>query len=377
MAQKTTYVRVYARELNGPSASNVEAWLAATRNGSPLPGSPLRALNGARPLATGGSYDRARLDDSWYFLLPPSWTSTGPVTFSAVVDPRGIHSDPDRSNNTLAKTLAFQNQPPMCVWTVPVRTHTPLPSTKDANFWGMVSHFTRRWPVPDTWIYRDTEPVEELQVCWYGPVPYPCYGPYELSDGWSISNGPPDRDKVIMSLWARAQLTFNPDACDNIGAPVNFMGMVHPDADNGGASGYASLISSNSWVQLPPHTPNPIAAGWDKLRAGSVMAQELAHNFGRNHVNCGSPSGIDNGYPYPPCQIANAGPTSYYGFDTTTLQPIRPDGASDFMSYGSKNWVSDYTWRALFNAFFAAAQSAAQVSAAAPLPGRPQAMRSS
>ena len=92
----------------------------------------------------------------------------------------------------------------------------------------MVDHFNRRWPVPDAWIYRDTEPVEELQVCWYGPVPYPCFGPYELEDGWGLTNGIPDRDKVIVSLWTRAQLSFNPDACDDIGAPVHFMGMVHP-----------------------------------------------------------------------------------------------------------------------------------------------------
>ena len=117
--------------------------------------------------------------------------------------------------------------------------------------------------MPDTWIFRDTDPVEELQVCWAGPVPYPCYGPYELEDGWGITNGIPDRDKVIVSLWGRALLSFNPDSCDNIGAPVHFMGMVHPDANNGGASGYASTVSNQSWVQLPEHTPNPVPRGWD------------------------------------------------------------------------------------------------------------------
>ncbi len=216
----------------------------------------------------------------------------------------------------------------------------------------MVDQFKRRWPVPDAWIYRDTEPVEELQVCWYGPVPYPCYGPYELEDGWGLTNGIPDRDKVIVSLWTRAQLSFNPDACDDIGAPVHFMGMVHPDANNGGASGYASTVSNQSWVQLPSHTPNPIPPAWDALREGSVMAQELAHNYGRQHVACGSPDDVDPNYPYPPCQIANVGADSYYGFDVTTRQPIRPNQTADFMSYANRSWVSDYTWRALINKFF-------------------------
>ena len=359
VAGKPTYVRAYGKQLSGPNAPNVEVRLTGIKNDVPLPGSPLQPINGVRALTTGAGFDRARLNDGWYFLLPASWITAGNISLQLVVDPRQIHTDPNRTNNTLARTVNFQNQPPVCVWTVPVRTHTPMPSTTDPNFWSMVSHFNRRWPVPDTWVFRDTEPVEELQVCWYGPFPYPCYGPYELEDGWSITNGPPDRDKVIVSLWGRALLSFNPDACDDRGAPVHFMGMVHPNANNGGASGYASTISNQSWVQLPSHTPNPVPTGWNQLRAGSVMAQELAHNHGRKHVNCGSPDNIDNSYPYPGCQIANVGADSYYGFDTTTLQPIRPNETADFMSYANRSWVSDYTWRALMNSFAANATAAA------------------
>lgn len=363
VAGKTTYVRVYGRQLSGPSTPNVEVRLTGIKNDVPLPGSPLRPVNGVRALTTGANFDRARLNDGWYFLLPASWITAGNVALQVEIDPRQIHSDPNRTNNSRSQTVIFQNQPPVCVWTVPVRTHTPLPATTDPNFWSMVSHFNRRWPVPDTWIFRDTSPVEELQVCWWGPFPYPCYGPYELEDGWSITNGPPDRDKVIISLWGRALLSFNPDACDDRGAPVHFMGMVHPNANNGGASGYASLISKQSWVQLPPRTPNPTPPGWNQLRAGSVMAQELAHNVGRKHINCGSPDNVDTNYPYPGCQIANVGADSYYGFDTTTLQPIRPNETADFMSYASRSWVSDYTWRALMNSFVAANVSAAALSA--------------
>ena len=353
VAKKTTYVRAYAKQLNGPNTPTVDARLVGKRNGLDLPGSPLSSINGAHSLAVGGAYDRARLNDGWLFLLPANWTE-GTISLEFQVDPRNQHTDPNVENDTLSRAVVFQAQPPVCVWTVPVRTHTPKPSVNDPNFWSMVNHFNRRWPVPDTWIYRDTEPVEELQVCWWGPVPYPCFGPYELEDGWSIGNGIPDRDKVIASLWTRALLSFNPDACDNNGAPVHFMGLVHPNANNGGASGYASTVSNQSWVQLPSHTPNPIPPGWDSLRAGSVMAQELAHNNGRKHVNCGNPDNVDGNYPYPPCQIANTGADSYYGFDVTTRQPIRPNQTADFMSYANRSWVSDYTWRALLNSFASA-----------------------
>ncbi len=363
VAKKGTFVRVYGKELSGPNAQVVEARLVGTRNGVALPGSPLAPLNGVRALVTGAAYDRAKLSDSWNFLLPASWTE-GTVNLRAEIDPRLAYTDQAPANNAVASDFVFQSQPPVCVWTVPVRTHTPLPSTGDANFWAMVDRFKARWPVPDVWIYRDTEPVEELQVCWAGIFPYPCFGPYELEDGWSITNGIPDRDKVLASLWTRALLSFNPDACDDIGAPVHFMGMVHPDANNGGASGYASTVSSQSWVQLPDHTPNPSPTDWFRVRAGSVMAQELGHNFGRKHVNCGNPDNIDGGYPYPPCQLDNAGATSYYGFDLRTQTPIPPTAAADFMSYASRTWVSDYTWRALLNKFAASTVTTAQAPAA-------------
>lgn len=363
---KTTYVRAYGIQVSGPNASNVEARLVGTRNGVPLPGSPLSPLDSVRSLMAGAPFDRASQKGSWNFLLPSSWTNPGAIVLRFEVDPRRIHTDPNLVDNQLSSTLSFQNQPPVCVWTAPVRTNAPLPTIDDPNFWSMVSHFDRRWPAPQTWVFRDPSPVEELEVCWYGPLPYPCYGPYELEEGWSLDNGIPDRDKVIASLWARSLLTFNPDVCDNIGAPVHFMGMVHPSANTGGVAGYASLYTKDSWVKLPEHSPDPIPAGWNNVRAGQVMAQELAHNYGRKHIDCGNPGDTDPNYPYPPCQISDTGPNEYYGFDTQTLTPIRPTEASDFMTYGSNRWVSDYTWRALINSVDApAASPSSPVSAAA------------
>jgi hypothetical protein len=115
ITDKTTYVRVYGRQLAGPSAPNVEVRLVGIKNDLPLPGSPLRPINGIRALTTGGSFDRARLTDSWYFLLPASWIAAGNIFLSAEVDPRQLHTDPDRINNIISQNLAFQNQPPVCV----------------------------------------------------------------------------------------------------------------------------------------------------------------------------------------------------------------------------------------------------------------------
>jgi hypothetical protein len=353
VANKRTYVRAYGTQLSGPRTTNVEARLVGTRGGTPLPGSPLQPINGIRTLNTGVGFDRARLDDGWYFLLPASWISAGSISLRVEIDPRSFHSDPNRANNSLTQAVTFITQPPVCIMAAPVRTHTALPSTSDPNFSAMIDQFKRRYPTPDVWVFPSGS-VEEAELCWWGPFPYPCGGPFELQEGWALGNGVlpiADRDEVIVNLWVRAQLSANPSACNNAGAPVHFMGMVHPNANNGGALGYASTISNQSWVQLPPRTPNLNNAAWNAMNEGSVMAQEIAHNYGRRHINCGGPDNIDTAYPYPPCQIANVGANSYYGFDPVSLRPIAPNAASDFMTYSDPQWVSDYTWRGLISNF--------------------------
>lgn len=81
VAKKPTYVRAYGKEISGPNAPNVEARLTGSKNGNPLPGSPLKkSINGLRVLTTGGSYDRARLNDGWLFQLPESWIAAGAIS---------------------------------------------------------------------------------------------------------------------------------------------------------------------------------------------------------------------------------------------------------------------------------------------------------
>ena len=58
IANKDTYVRVYGRQISGDLNGGAEAWLEGSRNGQPLPGSPLRSINGVQPLTTGEPIDR-------------------------------------------------------------------------------------------------------------------------------------------------------------------------------------------------------------------------------------------------------------------------------------------------------------------------------
>jgi hypothetical protein len=87
------------------------------------------------------------------------------------------------------------------------------------------------------------------------------------------------------------------------------------------------------------------ALGWDALpSAAVVMAHELAHNWGRKHAPCGAPADLDPNYPDP------SGLTDGFGIDLSGAQPtLKPDTMSDIMGYCSSKWVSEYTYRGVFD----------------------------
>ncbi|HZY42801.1 MAG TPA: hypothetical protein VFF59_12475, partial [Anaerolineae bacterium] len=338
VADKTTYVRAYATEISGPAALDADGYLYGTRNNVPLPGSPLHPINGRRAIATGVSYDRAQLNSGWLFQLPGSWIQSGNVALRLVVDPLQSYSDPNRANNELSRTAAFNTRETVCNIFIPVRTNAPLPSTNIPNFWQMIDYAKRLWPTASFRSYHEDEPIEELEFCsWHG-IPYPCFGPYELPD---------DTWKVFTALGVRDLLTNDPSECDAPLGDTHFVGMVAPGTDTGTTTGTGMTSVFNfAWVKFS----NDLAASNDSFapRSGETLAHEIAHNLGRAHVDCGGPDGVDPNYPYPTTQIDNVGPANHYGFDVKSLSPIAPNAAKDFMSYCTPKWTSDYTWKALF-----------------------------
>ncbi len=82
--------------------------------------------------------------------------------------------------------------------------------------------------------------------------------------------------------------------------------------------------------------------GFSGEQATDTLAHELGHALGRLHANCGGASGIDKQFPY------SEGGIHSWGYDVVTRKLIDPAAHSDFMGYCSPVWVSDYTYKALF-----------------------------
>ena len=75
--------------------------------------------------------------------------------------------------------------------------------------------------------------------------------------------------------------------------------------------------------------------------APDTMAHELGHALGRFHAPCMTP---DPGpFPYP------GGKLGVWGFDSLNHLLLEPNAYADVMGYCAPDWISDYTYRALFD----------------------------
>ncbi|MBC8075936.1 MAG: hypothetical protein H7Y32_07675, partial [Chloroflexales bacterium] len=357
VADKPTYVRLYGRKLNGPNTYSVGAVLYGTQNnGVPLPGSPLRPINGGQDVtANNAAPNRAATQGSWLFQLPESWAGLGTIKLRALIDPNQVWSDPNQANNSLdERSFAFSRRAPICLVTIPVRTHAPAASNSDPSLYRMGDVVRQMMPTSDVWFYHQDNDVAQLEAR-FGIPPWK-YEPYAV---------PEKKDAILRSLWLREALTDDPDRCDDVNAITHYVGLVHAGTNTKGNLGYGSTPGSNLYVKLIDAATLGATPQFWQAQQFNTLAHELAHNYGRQHVNCGTPAPAnpDGGYPYRDANGTNCvlddglrggslfpipAHQRYYGFDVQSLTPIDPGVTADYMSYRAPFWVSDYTWRGLF-----------------------------
>ncbi|HET6230066.1 MAG TPA: hypothetical protein VFE05_08355 [Longimicrobiaceae bacterium] len=98
------------------------------------------------------------------------------------------------------------------------------------------------------------------------------------------------------------------------------------------------------------------AIGWDSgTDAYYTLAHEMGHNFGRRHApslgnTCGTPSGIDTGFPYINGHIGG------FGYDQAEGL-VKDTSFADIMGYCNNQWVSDYNYNAVMDYMTGVSQS--------------------
>ncbi len=114
-------------------------------------------------------------------------------------------------------------------------------------------------------------------------------------------------------------------------------------------------VTGQSWAVDDPADAdlrNGSGVAFDPEQTAGTLAHELGHMFGRYHAPCGT-SG-DRDYPYDGAALGS------WGWDARDGRFWGPEDATDFMAYCDPQWISDYTYAALF----------ARVEALAALAGR-------
>ncbi|TXD34390.1 hypothetical protein FRC98_18425 [Lujinxingia vulgaris] len=101
--------------------------------------------------------------------------------------------------------------------------------------------------------------------------------------------------------------------------------------------------------------------GYAGERWVGTLIHELGHMHGRGHAPCGvSWWSDDNNYPHA------GGDVGVWGWDRRSDALIAPDDAADFMGYCSPSWISDYTYRGLFDRMSAVREAASNQRALPP-----------
>ena len=329
VAGKRTFARVHVRNQGTSSPALVTARLCG-------PGRCLAPDNPGKRIQVLANPDRARLDQSFYFELPPEWLN-GNLTLTAEVNPAGPQhvEESNTANNSLSRSVTFGAVPPLKIKLFGVRYRT-LPFA-----WQVHEPRPEDYDLILSWLRR-AYPTAEVQ--WSRDV-------LDYGLGLPTCNAV---NKILVAYWLidRAE--------DKTDSQTRYYGIV---SDSGGFMRGCAMGIPSSIASGPAGTPGGSWV-WDKDASyGDWYAgHELAHTYGRRHPGyCGGQE-RDPDHPsgdYPEGKISPAD-GSMYGFDIESTAVYTPTGWYDVMTYCDYEWISGFTYKGLRDYLVAQGGLAAQ-----------------
>jgi hypothetical protein len=218
--------------------------------------------------------------------------------------------------------LAAQKLPPFELVVVPFIANGFTPKTGDPELTALRRRLIALYPSTDV----------EVSLAPAVTLPYVLNG---NGDGW---------DNALDEIYQLRAATLPPPARD-----VFFYGLMAPSASfasycqGGGCTlGFSNVAAEDDVDSRGSIGVGVFPDGSGTKDAWDTLAHELGHAMGRDHSPCGVDD-PDPDYPYP-----NAGMGSVYGFDFDAMKLVKPKGLKDVMSYCAPVWISDYTYRGIF-----------------------------
>lgn len=313
VANKRTYVRVH---VSSPSSiSDVSANLSARRGSTTLYPTLLPGNPGA-DITVKVSPDRGQLNDSYWFELPASWTSSGKVTLTARLDPANAKNDPNLSNNVRTVEVDFLTTPPLRLRLVNVRYKVGSTTYQASN-----THLDRL----ESWLRR-AYPIHSLLVK-RQVYDYPTTGLPNV-----------DTLNTRLGFMRLLRIIFAGESPKTV-----YYGIV----DDGGGFMRGKAAGIPGVVASGPTGPGTFGWDTDGSYGDWYGGHEIAHTRNRYHAMfCGAAGGTT--YPYTSGNISPSltGNTAIYGFDITS-RAIYPPNWKDVMTYCSNQWISDFTYEGI------------------------------
>jgi len=329
IANKRTFVRCYVQSDAG-TINNVNARLRVYRGATYM--GQLSPSNSGAQINIRTSPDRAQLDHAYYFDVPTSWLNSGSVRFECEVNLPKKYAENDYGNNIRSSaSLNFVASRAMNIAMI------------DVDYWfgGSVRHVRS---VDRTrlaaWL-RAAYPIHTLNVYYgYFNPPY---------------NSLPDVDTVNSDLaWNKSKKVFGGGETSS----WRYYGQAY---DIGGFMRGKSIGTPGNVAAGPTGD----TGGWDPDGnfGDWYGGHENGHSYGRAHVRgapyagsggCGDEAGPDGSYPYAQGRMSPQttmwSNTTLYGFDWS-ISPrfIVPPTWYDVMTYCPGQWISDYTYEAIWS----------------------------
>jgi hypothetical protein len=360
---RRTFVRVYVRS-DGDLVPGVTAYLYRTNSGGEPIAGPLVPVNSVGQQITVWWWpERLNLNDGFLFELPWDWT-TGTLYLGAVLNPNRVPPQDSYANNTWdAGPFTFQTSPRLQVQFV----------SFGYELGGQVyyPHLIDDVIQTYSWIRR-AYPLASTPG--FASDPSPGFRPnlWIISDdglGSRVNQTAPEclqMEEKYRNLCASAYTNSLLKALrveNGVPANVFMYGMISdaagffPRGQAWGGNVSSGPAGSGSW-------------GWDfdGSYADWYAGHEIGHTLGRGHPaknaddpstediheGCGH-SPDDAGYPYPNACIGYLSDDGLWGFDVGDSAlglPIRiyPSASwHDVMSYCSYQWISGYTYDAMYD----------------------------